>query len=164
MGLTPIVGLREAGIAVGLGTDGAVSNNTLDILESLRLMAMLQKHEARDPEVMTIPEALDIAFAGSAAVVGLADKIGRLAPGYLADLVLVDMSGAHQQPLHSITANLVYNTRAGDVQTVIVNGRIIMRDRQLLTLDKDEIIRQVGKSMERLAQRVPNRRIQVYNP
>jgi 5-methylthioadenosine/S-adenosylhomocysteine deaminase len=164
MGLTPILPLREAGIPVGLATDGAVSNNTLDIFESLRLMAMLQKHEARNPEIMTIPQALEIATRGSAAVVGLADKIGQLIPGYLADVILVDLSGAHHQPLHSLTASLVYNTRASDVQTVIVNGEIIMRDRHILTLDKAEIIRQVTRSMERLAQCVPDKRIQVYNP
>lgn len=164
MGLTPILPLREAGIPVGLATDGAVSNNTLDIFESLRLMAMLQKHEARNPEIMTIPQALEIATRGSAAVVGLADKIGQITPGFLADVILVDLSGAHHQPLHSLTASLVYDTRASDVQTVIVNGEIIMRDRQILTLDKAEIIRQVNRSMERLAQRVPDKRIQIYNP
>jgi len=164
MGLTPILPLREAGIPVGLATDGAVSNNTLDILESLRLMAMLQKHESGDPEVMTISEALDIAFTGSANAVGLDEKIGRLAPGYLADLILVDTSGPHLQPLHSISATIVYNLRASDVQTVIVNGKLLMRDRQLLTLDKAEIIRQVNLNMERLAQRIPGKQIQVYNP
>jgi 5-methylthioadenosine/S-adenosylhomocysteine deaminase len=164
MGLTPIPALQEAGIPVGLATDGAVSNNTLDVFESLRLMALLQKHEARNPEVMTIPQVLQIATVDSAAVVGLGDKIGQLTPGYLADLILVDLSGAHHQPLHSLTASLVYNTRASDVQTVMVNGQIIMRDRQLLTLDKTEIIRQVNQNMARLAQRVPEKRIQVYNP
>ncbi len=127
-------------------------------------MAMLQKHETRNPEVLTIPEALDIALRGSATVVGLDDKIGQLAPGYLADLILVDLSGSHCQPLHSLTASLVYHVRASDVQTVIVDGQVIMRDRQLLTLDKVEIIEQVNKSMVRLAQRVPEKRIQVYNP
>jgi 5-methylthioadenosine/S-adenosylhomocysteine deaminase len=164
MGLTPILALREAGIPVGLATDGAVSNNTLDIFESLRLMAMLQKHETRNPEVMTIPQALAMATRDSAAVIGLAHKIGQLTPGYLADIILIDLSGAHHQPLHSLTASLVYNARASDVQTVIVNGEIIMRDRRLLTLDKAEIIRQVNRSMARLAQRVPGKRIQVYNP
>ena len=164
MGLTPVLALRQAGIPVGLATDGAVSNNTLDVWESLRLLAMLQKHEARNPEVLTIPEALHIATQGSAAVLGMADRLGQLTPGYLADIILVDLSGAHHQPLHSFTASLVYNTRASDVQTVIVNGRVIMRDRQLLTLNKAEIIRQVNQSMARLAQRVPEKRIQVYNP
>jgi 5-methylthioadenosine/S-adenosylhomocysteine deaminase len=164
MGLTPIAGLREAGIAVGLGTDGAVSNNTLDIFESLRLMALLQKHEARDPEVLPISEALAIATTGSARVVGLGDQIGQLAPGYRADLILIDMSGSHCQPRHSLTASLVYNIRASDVQTVLVDGQVIMRDRQLLTLDKAQIIKEVSRSMDRLAQRVPEKRIQVYNP
>ena len=164
MGLTPIAQLLEAGVAVGLGTDGAVSNNTLDIFESLRLMTMLQKHEARNPEVMRIPQALDIATRGSAAVVGLSNKIGQLIPGYLADIILVDVSGPHCQPLDSITANLVYHTRASDVQTVIVDGQVIMRNRELLTLDKTEVISQVNKNMSRLAQRIPEKRIQVYNP
>ncbi len=164
MGLTPILALREAGIPVGLATDGAVSNNTLDIFESMRLMAMLQKHEARDPEVLTIPEALDIALHGSAATLNMADQIGRLEAGYLADIILVNMSGVHHQPLHSKTASLVYNTRASDVETVIVNGRVLMQDRQLLTLNKAEIISQVNKNMGRLAQRIPSKRIQVYNP
>ncbi|MFQ5577611.1 MAG: amidohydrolase family protein, partial [Anaerolineae bacterium] len=164
MGLTPIAALQAAGIPVGLATDGPVSNNTLDVFESLRLMAMLQKHQARNPEVMTIPQALRIATHDSAAVVGLADKIGCLAPGYLADLILVDMSGPHHQPLHSPTASLVYNTRAGDVDTVLVEGRILMRHRQLTTLDKAEIIGQVNRSMARLSRRVPQQRIQLYNP
>ena len=164
MGLTPILALHEAGIPVGLATDGAVSNNTLDILESLRLMAMLQKHEARDPEVMTISEALNIAFNGSAAVLGMGDRIGRLAPGYLADIVLLDMRGAHHQPLHSMSASLVYNARAGDVQTVMVNGRLLMHNRQLLTINKEKVIQQVNENMARLAQRVPAKRIQIYNP
>jgi 5-methylthioadenosine/S-adenosylhomocysteine deaminase len=164
MGLTPIASLRRAGIPVGLATDGAVSNNTLDIFESLRLMAMLQKHETRDPEVMPIPEALDIALSGSAAVLGMADQIGRLAPGFLADIILVDTSGAHLQPLHSMTAALIYSVRASDVHTVLVNGRVLMRGRQLLTLNKAAIINKVKERMLRLAQRIPERRIQVYNP
>jgi len=164
MGMTPVKELREAGIAVGLATDGAVSNNTLDIFESLRLMAMLQKDRHGSSEVMTISESLSIATNGSAAVLGMVDQIGALDAGYLADIILVDLSGMHHQPLHSISASLVYNARASDVQTVIVDGKIVMRDRQLLTLDKAEIIAQVQRSMERLAQRQPNRRIQVYNP
>jgi 5-methylthioadenosine/S-adenosylhomocysteine deaminase len=163
-GLTPIFPLRAAGVAIGLGTDGAASNNTLDIWESLRLMALTQKQQANNPEVMTVAEALTIATQGSARAVGLADRIGQLAPGYLADLILLDLSGAHHQPLHNILANLVYSVRASDVQTVIVNGKIIMRDRQLLTLNKAEIITQVRKNMARLAQRLPDQRIQLYNP
>jgi 5-methylthioadenosine/S-adenosylhomocysteine deaminase len=163
-GLTPVLPLREAGVAIGLGTDGAVSNNTLDIWESLRLLALMQKYTAHNPEIMPLGEALALAWLGSARTVGLPGQIGRLAPGYAADLILLDLSGAHHQPVHSVTASLVYNVRAADVRTVIVNGRLLMHDRQLLTLDKTEIIAQVGKRLHRLAQRIPGRRIQVYNP
>lgn len=164
MDTAPVVAFREAGVPVGLATDGAASNNTLDIWESMRLMALTQKQAQASPRAMTISETLRIATRDSAQVIGLADRIGSIEPGYLADLILVDMSGAHVQPAHSITANLVYATRASDVQTVIVDGKVIMRDRQLLTLNKADIIEQVNQRLQRLARRVPGRRIQVYNP
>lgn len=164
MGLTPIRSLRKSGIPVGLATDGAVSNNTLDILESLRLMALMQKHDASDPEVLPIPEALDIATRGSAAVLGMRDRLGQLAPGFLADLILVDTSGAHWQPPHNLAAGLVYSARASDVQTVMIDGRLVMRDRRLLTLDKARVLAEVSRHMEHLARRVPEARIQVYKP
>lgn len=163
MGTAPVLEFRKAGIPVGLATDGAVSNNTLDIWESLRLMAMTQKSHAGTPEAMTISEALSIASRGSARVFGLPDQLGAITPGYLADLILVDLSGIHNQPLHSILASLVYNIRASDVQTVIVDGQVIMKDRQLLTINKAEVIENVRAGMERLAQRLPEKRIQVYN-
>lgn len=163
-GLTPIAGLRAAGVAVGLCTDGAVSNNTLDVLENLRLMGLTQKFAANDAEVMHLGEALDIAFRGSARVLSMGDRLGELAPGFLADIALIDLGGVHLQPLHNVLAALVYAARASDVDTVIVDGRVLMRGRELITLDKTEILRQVGKSMQRLSQRVPGRTIQVYAP
>jgi 5-methylthioadenosine/S-adenosylhomocysteine deaminase len=163
-GLTPIRPLQGAGVAIGLGSDGAASNNTLNIWESLRLMALMQKFTANDPEVMTVHAALDIAFTGSAAAIGMTGALGRLAPGYLADIALIDLGGAHNQPLHSIPAALVYSMQASDVRTVIVDGKVVMQDRTLRTLDKATIIAQVSQTMARLAQRVPGRRIQVYNP
>jgi len=164
MGSAPVLALRQAGVPVGLATDGPVSNNTLDLLESLRLMAMVAKHEAGDPKVMPVAEALTIATRESAEVFGLPNDIGHLAPGYLADVVLIDLGGAHNQPPHDPAANLVYSSRASDVRTVICNGRIVMRDRVLLTLDLEEIRARVGESMARLSQRVPESRIQLYSP
>ncbi len=163
-GMTPIPALRGAGISVGLASDGAASNSTLDILESLRLMALIQKQMADDPEAMPVGEALTIALRGGAAALGMGDRLGQLAPGFLADLILVDISGVHHQPIHNMLATIVYNLRASDVDTTIVNGRVLMRGRRLLTLDKREIVAQVNKRMARLAQRIPERRIQVYNP
>lgn len=164
MGIAPIRALRKAGIAVGLATDGAVSNNTLDVFESLRLMALMQKHEALDPEVMPIAEALDIATRGSAAALGLGERIGTLAPGYQADLILVDTRGAHWQPPHNLAAGLVYSARASDVHTVMVDGRVLMSERRHLTLDKERILAEVAGTMERMARRVPESRIQRYEP
>ena len=164
MGAAPVLAFREAGVPVGLATDGPVSNNTLDILESLRLMAMMQKHDSRDPRRMTVCEALTIATRDSARVIGLADDLGHLAPGFLADIVLVDLSGPHNQPAHDPAANLVYSVRASDVQTVICDGKVLMRNRELLTLDMREIMARVGESMARLSRRVPGSRIQLYSP
>ncbi|HZH74603.1 MAG TPA: amidohydrolase [Archangium sp.] len=164
MGITPIRALRRAGVSVGLATDGAVSNNTLDVFESLRLMTMMQKHEAMDPEVMPIPEALDITTRGSAKTLGLGDRIGTLAPGYQADIILVDTRGAHWSPPHNLMAGLVYSARASDVDTVMVDGRVILRERSLLSIDKERVLAEVAGTMERMAQRVPEARIQHYKP
>ena len=163
-GLTPIRPLQAAGVSIGLGSDGAASNNTLDIWESLRLMALMQKFTANDPEVMPLHAALDVAFLGSAAAIGMAGELGRLAPGFLADIALLDLSDAHNQPVHNVAAALLYSVRASDVRTVIVDGRVVMEDRKLRTLDKAEILAQVNRNIGRLAQRTPERRIQVYNP
>jgi len=164
MGAAPVLELREAGIPVGLATDGPVSNNTLDILEALRLMAMVAKNEAGDPKRMTLGEALSVATRESARVYGMPDDLGHLAPGFLADVILVDLGGAHNQPTHDPAANLVYSTRASDVRTVICDGKVIMREGKLLTLDLEEIKARVGESMTRLSQRVPDSRIQHYRP
>ena len=164
MGAAPVLALRAAGVPVGLATDGPVSNNTLDVWESMRLAAMVQKHESGEPTNLTVAQALTMATRDSARVYGLPEDLGHLAPGFLADVVLVDLSGPHNQPLHDVPANLVYSTRASDVRTVIVDGRVIMRDRELLTLDVMEIVDQVGRSMARLARRVPESRIQLYRP
>jgi 5-methylthioadenosine/S-adenosylhomocysteine deaminase len=164
MGAAPVMAFREAGVPVGLATDGPVSNNTLDILESLRLLAMVQKHDSGDPKKLTVGEALTIATRESARVYGLPDDLGHLAPGFLADIALVDLSDPHNQPPHDPAANLVYSVRAPDIRTVICDGRVLMRDRELLTLDKAEILASVGESMERLSQRVPASRIQLYSP
>ena len=105
-----------------------------------------------------------MATRDSAKVLGLADDIGHLAAGYLADIALIDLTGPHNQPPHDPAANLVYSVRASDVRTVICDGRLVMQDRELLTLDKAEILSRVGESMTRLSERVPDSRIQLYSP
>lgn len=164
MGTAPVTAFRRAGVPVGLATDGAVSNNTLDLWESLRLMAMTQKQAAGTPEVMTLDEALAVATRDSARVLGMEDCLGAMAPGCLADVILVALDNVRQQPLHNLAATLVYATGACDVRTVIVDGRVIMRDRKLLTMDKGEVVERVNRSLARLSRRVPAHRIQLYQP
>lgn len=164
MGAPNLVGAREMGIAIGLGTDGAVSNNTLDLWEAMRLTAMGQKQRTGDAENLTIPQALTIATKESARVAMQGDELGDLAVGKLADIILVDLSGAHHLPLNSVTASLVYNARAGDVRTVICDGQVIMRERQHKTLDKGEIMEEILPRMDRLRRRENAGGIQRYNP
>lgn len=164
MGYAPVIQFRELGIPVGLGTDGAVSNNTLDLWESMRLTAMGQKQYTAIPENLSIPQALTIATQESAQVYGQGDELGDLRAGKLADLILVDLSGIHHQPLNSVTASLVYNTQASDVRTVICDGQIIMLNREHQTLNKSDILEHVLPQMERLRRRDNAHRIQTYNP
>ncbi|MCY4021263.1 MAG: amidohydrolase [Chloroflexi bacterium] len=164
MGVPNLVEARKMGISIGLGTDGAVSNNTLDLWEAMRLTAMGQKQLTGDAENLSIPQALTIASKESAKVYGQGDELGDLAEGKLADIILVDLSGTHHLPLNSVTASLVYNARAGDVRTVICDGRIIMREREHLTLDKGEIMENILPRMARLRRRDNVGGIQRYNP
>jgi 5-methylthioadenosine/S-adenosylhomocysteine deaminase len=153
---------RDAGVPVGLATDGAASNNTLDILEVMRLVALTQKDKAADSTCMTISETLQIAFEGGARVFQHADDLGALAPGKLADIALVRQDGAQVFPRFNPAANLVYSSNAADVDTTICNGKILMRDRKLLTIDMDEVKKQITERLERLSQRVPSKRIAFY--
>jgi len=164
MGYNNLVEWRALGIAIGLGTDGAVSNNTLDLWEAMRLTAMGQKQLTGDAEKLTIPQALTIATAESARVYGQPHELGDLEAGKLADIILVDLSGTHHYPLNSASASLVYNARASDVRTVICDGQVIMREREHLTLDKDEIIANIAPRMARLRRRENAGNIQTYNP
>lgn len=159
---TPVRALREAGVPVGLATDGAASNNTLDVWESMTLTALVQKYVERDPTWLTARQALDHATLQSARAVGLGDEIGSLAAGRRADLVLVDMTGPHTQPVHDLAATLVHSARSGDVRTTVVAGRILMRDRELLTLDVPHLVGELSGLLPELVDRSHGRRIQEY--
>jgi 5-methylthioadenosine/S-adenosylhomocysteine deaminase len=162
MGTAPLRRFREASVPVGLATDGAVSSNTLDILEQLRLMALTQKDAARDSTIMPVAQALQIAFQGSAAVVNMGEDLGDLAPGKLADITLLRQEGLHLNPRYDPAANLVYAAGRADVHTVICDGKILLEEGQLTQIDKAEIKREVAKRLDRLSQRVPEQRIATY--
>ncbi|MFJ2235499.1 amidohydrolase [Streptomyces sp. NPDC087859] len=160
---TPVRALHDLGIPVGLATDGAASNNSLDVWESMALTALLQKSTTGDPRWLTSRQALHHATLQSARAVGLGDFLGTLAPGRRADIVLVDLTGPHTQPVHDLAATLVHSARSSDVRTTIVDGRILMRDRELLTLDVAEVVRELGERMPALLDRGHGKRIQDYD-
>lgn len=160
---TPVRALHDIGIPVGLATDGAASNNSLDVWESMALTALVQKSTTGDPRWLTARQALHHATLQSARAVGLGDRLGTLAPGRRADIVLVDLSGPHTQPVHDLAATLVHSARSSDVCTTVVDGRILMRDRELLTIDVPAVVRELGERMPALLDRGHGRRIQDYD-
>ncbi|MGW4759797.1 amidohydrolase [Streptomyces chartreusis] len=160
---TPVRALHDIGIPVGLATDGAASNNSLDVWESMALTALVQKSTTGDPRWLTARQALHHATLQSARAVGLGDRLGTLAPGRRADIVLVDLSGPHTQPVHDLAATLVHSARSSDVRTTVVDGRILMRDRELLTIDVPVVVRELGERMPALLDRGHGRRIQDYD-
>jgi 5-methylthioadenosine/S-adenosylhomocysteine deaminase len=132
--------MRKAGLAVGLGTDGAASNNDLDMFEAMRQAAFLHKLVSEDPRAIPAPTAIDMATIEGARAMGMERELGSLEPGKRADLIVVSMSSARQTPLYDPLSHLVYVTRGDDVQTTIVNGRVLMRDRKVLTLQRDQVL------------------------
>ena len=139
-GTAPLTKLSKAGLAIGLGTDGAASNNDLDMFEAMRQAAFLHKLVEQDPTVASAQAMLEMATIGGARALGMADRLGSLEPGKLADLVVVSMQSARQTPLYNPVSHLVYVTRGDDVRTTIVNGRVLMRDRRMLTLDPAAVL------------------------
>jgi 5-methylthioadenosine/S-adenosylhomocysteine deaminase len=138
-GVAPVVDMIRAGMEVGLGTDGpAGSNNNLDMLEEMASAARLQKVMRGDPQAITAREVLRLGTIGGAQVLGLADKIGTLERGKRADVVIIDLQQAKTQPVYSVESAIVYAASGNSVVTTIVDGRILMRQRKVLTVDEDE--------------------------
>ncbi len=148
-GIAPVPAMLKAGIPVALGTDGASSNNNLDMLQEMRSCALLHKVNSFNPTVIPSYQALEIATVNGATALGLAD-IGTLETGQKADLILVSLKEAHMIPRYDIIANLVYSGQASDVQTVIINGQIVMEDRIIKTFDEHEVLTQAKRVAQRL--------------
>lgn len=139
VGRAPLPELLARGVTVGLGTDGAASNNNLDLFGEMSLAARLHKVWQGDPTVLPAPEVVALATREGARVLGLADRVGTLTPGKQADLIVVDVNQAHLTPLYDPYSHLVYAARSADVRHVMVAGRWLLRDRRLLTLQWKEI-------------------------
>ena len=138
-GIAPVTDMLNAGVRVGLGTDGAASNNDLDMWEEMRLAAFLQKVEQMNPEVLPARTVLGMATIDGATAIGLGETIGSLEVGKRADLIQVGFDDVHHVPTFDVVSHLVYVTDEQDVETVIVDGKVLMQDRKILTLDTKRI-------------------------
>ncbi|KUN97453.1 amidohydrolase [Streptomyces caeruleatus] len=138
-GIAPVPRLLSAGVTVGLGTDGAVSSNTLDVLGALRQAALVHK-AGGDPTAVGAERAVRMATIEGARALGLGDELGSLETGKRADLIVLDLSAPHLRPLHDPWSTLAYAAHSADVRDTVVDGRVLMRDRALTTLDEEAVI------------------------
>jgi len=153
-GTAPVPEMLKANLPVGLGTDGAASNNDLNLWEEMDTAAKLHKLISKDPKVVTAQEAFEMATIRGARAVHLENEIGSIEKGKRADLVIVDLDALNQTPFYNIYSDLVYATKAGDVRTVVIEGRVVMRDRRLLTLNEEAIKADARRYRERIVQTV----------
>lgn len=152
-GIAPVSRMLEAGINVGIGTDGPSSNNDLDMWEELRTASLLQKVATLNPCALTAYQTLRMATVHGAKAIGREDELGVIAPGALADLMLVDMRRPHLSPQNDLIANLVYCGKASDVDTVIVDGQVVVKEHQLLTADVQTLCRDAGERVDEIKKR-----------
>ena len=138
-GVAPIPMMLEMDLRVGLGTDGAASNNDLSLWEEMDTAAKLHKVFTKDPKAVSAEQVFMMATIGGARALHLEKMIGSIETGKRADIAIVDFDSLHQTPYYNIYSSLVYSTKAGDVNTVIVNGKILMREKRLLTLNESAI-------------------------
>lgn len=149
-GIARIPEIKGAGVNVALGTDGAASNNNLDMLEEIHLAAILHKGYSRNPRVISAGEALQMGSVNGARALGFGGEVGGIAEGMKADLIILDTDQPHYYPMNNPIAAVAYSAQAADVDTVIVNGRILMEGRELKTIDEEKVKRAAADSGKRL--------------
>lgn len=139
-GIAPVPEMMKQGLTVGLGTDGCASNNNLDLFTEMDMTAKLHKIHTMDPTIMDARTVLRMATIGGAKVLGLGDITGSLEVGKKADIIIVDINKPHLTPIYNPYSHLVYSAKGSDVSHSLINGRLIMKDRKLLTICPDEIM------------------------
>ncbi len=150
-GVAPIPDLLARKVAVGLGTDGCASNNNLDLFQEMDSAAKLHKVHRMDPTVMSANVVLEMATLGGARVLGMEKEIGSLEVGKKADVVILELNRPHLQPVYNLPSHLVYSATGADVRDVIIDGKLVMENRKLLTLDEEEILRKVREYQMRIS-------------
>jgi len=152
-GITPILAMRRAGVKVGLGTDGASSDNILHILGSeMRVAAIQAKNVEGDPSAFSAYDAVEMATLGGARVLGMEQEIGSLEPGKRADITLIDTRKPHLVPNHDPLALVAYSALPGDVAMTIVNGKVVYEAGKLTTMDGEQVMRKAAEAAARLVQ------------
>lgn len=151
-GIAPVKKMMDAGVNVAIGTDGASSNNDLDMWEEMRTASLLQKVSTMDTCAIPAYTALKMATVNGAKAIGREGELGILANGALADILLVDIEKPHLYPHTNLVSELAYSTHASDVDTVIVNGQIVVKERKCLTMNAQEVCQTAQKHIERLMQ------------
>ncbi|BBI34086.1 amidohydrolase [Cohnella abietis] len=153
-GITPVAELISQGITVGLGTDGSGSATTVDMFEGIKAATWLQKLDYGDPTVLPARQTLSMATKESAKLLKIDHEVGTLEVGKRADIILIDMRKPHLQPIHNVESLLAYSVNGADVDTTIVNGKVLMRNRQLLTINEEELLLQVAQRAKRIVEGV----------
>lgn len=149
-GFAPIVTMLMEGVKITFGTDGAASNNDMNILSEMSTTAKVHKALSNDPTVLDAKTVLLMATRWGAEVLGIGNKVGSLEKGKKADIITINLNKPHLTPLYDVYSHLVYAAMASDVETVMVNGRIVINDRKLLTADESEILYKARKWCEKI--------------
>lgn len=144
-GIAPVKRMLEKGINVALGTDGGSSNNNLNMFEEMHLAALVSKGVEMDPTIMKAHQVLKMAITNGVKALGMEREVGAIQPGMKADLIIVNANKPHFYPMHNVMANLVYSAQAADVETVIVDGKILVDQGEFKTIDYQEVIYNIGK-------------------
>ncbi|MDQ3800323.1 MAG: amidohydrolase [Acidobacteriota bacterium] len=155
-GVSPVPQMLGADVRIGLGTDGAASNNDLNMWEEMDTAAKLHKLYTNDPKAVNAEQAFAMATVGGARALHLENLIGSIEAGKRADIVLVDFDGVHQTPFYNYYSHLVYATKAQDVNTVIIDGKIVMREKRLLTLDENAIKKDANLYRQKIIKSLSN--------
>lgn len=155
-GVAPVPKMMNEGLLVGLGTDGAASNNDLNMWEEMDTVAKLHKVFSGDPKVISAQQAFELATIRGARALHLEKEIGSLETGKRADILIIERDSLNQIPLYNIYSDLVYATKSNDVETVVINGRIVMRNRRLLTLNEAQIKADAHVFREKISKSLAN--------
>lgn len=153
-GISPVPQMLEKNLTVSLGTDSPCSNNTADMFQTMKVAALLHKGVNRNPAVLTAWQVLNMATLGGAKALCWDDEVGSIEVGKKADVIVVNLSKPHLRPVYNEVSHLVYAARSEDVETVIIDGRIVMENRKLITLDVEKVIEEVEKTKNELLERV----------